>query len=717
LIEIYTKDFRHIKLSFLPSRSNRGRLFKLIREDRLQPNQFFCFSHKVPVTDHMIDGWNVYDPLREYSRQGVFRHSGDSAPSWRLTSVNEDYKMCDTYPKYFAVPSGISDEEIRAVALFRSKGRIPVLCWYDDETGVALTRSSQPLIGLGIRGKKYKDDYRMIESIIQANSKKSGEKLMIVDLRPRANAEANRLVRGAGYEKNYKNCDLKFMGIENIHVVRASFAKLMDVCMSAGGMDAQWYSKVESTQWIEHMRTILSASQYIVSVMEREKVSVLTHCSDGWDRTSQVVCLSQIMLDPYFRTVEGFAVLLEKEWLAFGHMFHKRMGHGLANAFFHDERGPIFVQFMDCIYQFIKQHPTAFEFNEQFLLYILDECYACRYGTFLFDCDRERYLHKVREFTPSMWTRFLNRSLDVNHELDQFYNPFYDPEQTLYTLYPDLRHSSTTLWSGYWLRFSKEPNGYEYYFPDSDRLLHHRAMDFLRDVQQMQEYKNRAESKNEATVMTFQREFKSMWEQIEILTKKEMEWKLRYETDTNSLLEMCEKQRDELSKWRNTSVEAEQIRNIQSIHDAQLQQSSSSTSSSSETNKDNNTSETTEKQKKDDTDENVESLVRDRDNWKKKALDFQVELLNMKNQSTPKSKDEEITRLQQYISHLESTLQLQQQKHMSLSPRSASQIPTNRNSGGASPVTDAIQMFERRSSTEKWNSVNETWRNNKNGEI
>lgn len=32
----------------------------------------------------------------------------------------------------------------------------------------------------------------------------------------------------------------------------------------------------------------------------------------GWDRTSQLSSLAQLMLDPYYRSLEGFAILIEK---------------------------------------------------------------------------------------------------------------------------------------------------------------------------------------------------------------------------------------------------------------------------------------------------------------------------------------------------------------------------------------------------------------------
>ena len=105
----------------------------------------------------------------------------------------------------------------------------------------------------------------------------------------------------------------------------------------------------------------------IAEIIEFENQNVLIHCSDGWDRTPQISALAQIILDSYYRTIEGLAVLIEKEWLSFGHKFHDRIGHGQDNHLGH-EISPIFLQFLDAVWQITQQAPRAFEFNERLLL-------------------------------------------------------------------------------------------------------------------------------------------------------------------------------------------------------------------------------------------------------------------------------------------------------------------------------------------------------------
>ena len=125
----------------------------------------------------------------------------------------------------------------------------------------------------------------------------------------------------------------------------------------------------------------------------------MIHCSDGWDRTSQLLSLIQIMLDPYFRTMKGFMVLIEKEWISFGHQFAFRSGHcnflflkSQISLFFKtarnindDQKSPIFLQFLDCVHQIMTQYPLSFEFNNSFLVDIAFHLYSCYFGNFLYD--------------------------------------------------------------------------------------------------------------------------------------------------------------------------------------------------------------------------------------------------------------------------------------------------------------------------------------------
>jgi hypothetical protein len=37
----------------------------------------------------------------------------------------------------------------------------------------------------------------------------------------------------------------------------------------------------------------------------------------------QLTALAMLMLDPYYRTIKGFEVMIEKEWLSYGHKFQQ----------------------------------------------------------------------------------------------------------------------------------------------------------------------------------------------------------------------------------------------------------------------------------------------------------------------------------------------------------------------------------------------------------
>lgn len=167
---------------------------------------------------------------------------------------------------------------------------------------------------------------------------------------------------------------------------------------------SQLDSDVAGSHWLDHVRKILASSNRVVRLLENDGVSILLHCSDGWDRTAQLSALAQVMMEPYYRTIEGLCVIIAKEWLSFGHKFGERHGHDedMANHK-HSQRSPVFLQFLDCMWQLLQQHPTAFEFTEAVLLYIRQHVYSCLFGTFLGNSDKVRDELGVQFKTVSMF--------------------------------------------------------------------------------------------------------------------------------------------------------------------------------------------------------------------------------------------------------------------------------------------------------------------------
>ncbi|CAG8555607.1 1044_t:CDS:2, partial [Paraglomus brasilianum] len=405
--------------------------------------QLYAFFYN-PYPKHIVnDGWSVYDPLREFERMGVTKNV-----AWRFSTVNRNYDLCPSYPRILVVPSKISDAVLSHAYKFRSKGRIPTLSYLHWANQSSITRSSQPMVGIKL--KRSPQDEKLIEAIFQTNRLfvdgqtktvyGSTQRNLIVDARPTINIMANRAM-GAGTEHmdNYKNCQKQQMGIDNIHVMRESLAKIVDVIQSS---DIQRIpikrSLLDKSNWLKHISTLLEAAVIIVNHIHVCNSHVLVHCSDGWDRTAQLTSIAELCLDPYYRTLRGFQVLVEKDWISFGHKFSDRSGHLSNEKYFitisnsnaknmnslYDqshvrETSPVFHQFLDCVYQLLRQFPDRFEFNEKFLIELHYHVYSCQFGTFLFNSEKERVQYNVVASTNSLWDY-------INSKAEEFTNESYD---------------------------------------------------------------------------------------------------------------------------------------------------------------------------------------------------------------------------------------------------------------------------------------------------
>lgn len=192
---------------------------------------------------------------------------------------------------------------------------------------------------------------------------------------------------------------------------------------------------------------VLSGARRVAELLHEDGASVLVHCSDGWDRTPQLVSLAQLILDPFYRTIRGFAILIEKEWCSFGHKFADRIGVGKDVNDQPYERSPVMLQFLDCVWQMTRQFPSCFEFNEKLLLHIVDALNSGLYGTFLYNTERERVFERIRERTESAWTPVLEHP-------DTFTNTMYAPKNRI--LYPLANLKRIVVWDALFFRWDAE---------------------------------------------------------------------------------------------------------------------------------------------------------------------------------------------------------------------------------------------------------------------
>ncbi|KAM9169092.1 myotubularin-related protein 11 [Mergus octosetaceus] len=279
---------------------------------------------------------------KELKRQG--------AAGWRVSAINERFDMAPSLPRYLWVPSGLLDHDLKRTFAHFEERRVPRLCWHHPG-GSDLLRSA----GFHAASEPGSEDVRCLEALLRTGHG------------PCVLADTAELPTLAD--------------------IQLAHLKLWALCLHGAAPEEKWLSALEATRWLDHVRACLRKAVEVASLLAGRRCCVLLQEPSDRDLNCLLASLVQLLADPHARTLPGFQSLVQREWVAAGHPFPRRLGLRRGSP---REEAPVFPLFLDCTWQLVRQFPAAFGFTEAFLLALHDSSFQPCCGTFLFTCQRQR---------------------------------------------------------------------------------------------------------------------------------------------------------------------------------------------------------------------------------------------------------------------------------------------------------------------------------------
>ena len=403
---------------------------------------------RIPDTFSIGDHAGLYHLDKELSRLSL-KKTGE----WRVFELHpQNPALPFTYPPRLVVPLAYADADICKLAPLYRESRFPVLCWRHPGNRAALLRSGS-IPRKRINRSQVDGDYM---AAVCHNSSRQGDKLLLL-------CESSELIdanqqSATSQEKMqtflYPGCilDCSFSP-SPLPKLRSHLLRMQALLNSDTTGD--YLTQLQGTRWMREVSKLLQAARFVAEKLEYDGMSVLVSFEAGYDYTTQVVSLAQLLLDPYYRTMDGFQVLIQKEWIGFGHRFQQR---NLPLSDQSKDESPVFLQFIDCVWQIMQQFPSVFEFNEEFLHFIVLQSYSARFGDFLSNCVDEYLTLELDRRTLSLWTWLHYHNLESN----RFYNSTYhlsrnkSSQQPIYTfvcLAPEFSLPVVRPWTSYYAKY------------------------------------------------------------------------------------------------------------------------------------------------------------------------------------------------------------------------------------------------------------------------
>lgn len=200
--------------------------------------------------------------------------------------------------------------------------------------------------------------------------------------------------------------------------------------------------------WLAHVSSFLTLSVNVAKIIGEQFTSVIVSDLDGRNFSIMTTSLVQILLDPFYRTLIGFQALIQKDWVMKGYPFSKRLGHTSQQSrvkesktsslkrkefgekdIYYDGDSPVFLLFLECVHQLLRQYPLKFEYTEQFLILLIDSSYSSLFSSFLFDSYSDGQELSEETQLVSAWD-FIATNIPQSKYVSVFTNASYKMDQT-----------------------------------------------------------------------------------------------------------------------------------------------------------------------------------------------------------------------------------------------------------------------------------------------
>lgn len=340
-----------------------------VTRERIEIKRLFSHREKYYNASRSIRTFREdTDWIQELERCGISYQNG----AWRVLS--QEHPMCENgLPQHFVVPKSLTNfEYFKLCESFRCK-RAAIWVW--SLGGASLVRMADLLPDLLKETHTHPNESLMFENIRKCSLQKTAPRYL----------ELTKV-------------------LPSLQDVQVSYIKLRALCAPVSDrelteQDEKFLSSLDKTCWLLYVSFCLKTANEAAGYLKAGD-SVVLQENDGRDMCCLISSLVQIFLDPFYRTITGLQVLIQKEWVALGHPFSDRMGHVYNKQ---ADKSPVFLLFLDCVWQVLQQFPESFEFSETFLTTIWDMVFLPIFDTFQFNSEYDR-LVAVNEVKKKTYT-------------------------------------------------------------------------------------------------------------------------------------------------------------------------------------------------------------------------------------------------------------------------------------------------------------------------